>query len=299
MEAAKLHIDNAQQVLALVLGQKEGLAPELISAYREAGVSHVLALSGLHLAVFCCLFYPIMLYLRNESVHGRATWRSLPAAAVIIACLWWYVFLAGAPMSLIRAAAMYSIGIVAICLRIRLPLWQTLFLSMLLIIAAVPSSLGDVGFQLSCSAILGIATFGTLGRDNTKRSHWSRPIKDLFRVSLACQIFTLPVSLHYFHTLAPLSLPLSIVIVPLVTITLYLSFPLVLLSHFGFSLTPLSWTVDRLLDLQNWIIINSANHIPAIHGIHFSVFLVVLFYLIALLTYYLLWLSTIPRSSHI
>lgn len=289
MEVEKLHIDNASQVLALVLGQKDNLSPELINAYSEAGVSHVLALSGLHLAVFCCLFYPIILYIRHRQAHGKAGWQSWLAATAIVSCLWWYVSVAGAPMSLVRAAAMYSLGIFCFCLNVRLPLWKILLLSMMCIALLMPSSITDIGFQLSCSAIMGIATLGTLEFRTKTSAPWYQSILKFLRITLACQLFTTPISLYYFHSFAPLSLLLSPIIIPLVTITLYLSFPLVAMAYFDVHCSPLAWLVDKLLDIQNIIIEYSANHISAIHGIHFSFFLVVLSYIILLAVCYLLW----------
>lgn len=280
------------QILAMVLGQKDNLSPEVISLYRDCGVSHVLALSGLHLAVFCTLFYPLILLLRRPRLLYPSRFVAYLVKVIIISTilssLWLYVDMVHMPMSLARAAVMYSLGIIALAFEIEASLLYILLCTILIILMIMPGSEDNISFQLSCAALLGIATYVQL----PKGKH-----SQFIILPFVCQIFTLPLSLHYFHTLAPLSIPLSYVVVPLTTLILYLSFPLVFLSLAGITLTPMIWLVNMLVKLQNYIMQLVLPIAPPLHDIRFSTESIFLSYIILLMGYFLLKHAQISPSK--
>ena len=92
---------------ALLLGQKSMLDKETKKGYARAGVSHLLALSGMHLGIIYGLLY--MLFIRRIR-FSEWRWFWLPP---ILLTIWGYAFIAGMPVSLVRAAIMFSIATIA------------------------------------------------------------------------------------------------------------------------------------------------------------------------------------------
>ena len=156
--ASGLSDEALEQVLALTLGIRDSRSATM-ALFREAGVSHVMALSGLHLTVFC-LFLALFVY-PVRRVMGPF-WLRLAMMLLVVALVWGYVLVAGCPMSMVRAAAMFSVAIAGALFYWRMTLLQVWTLAVMLILTLSPRSLTDVGFQLSSMATLGIATFGAL-----------------------------------------------------------------------------------------------------------------------------------------
>jgi competence protein ComEC len=88
---------------ALMVGFTDDLDPVLLKSYADTGVIHIIAISGLHLALICH-FLQIVLSQKGQNKYTR--WIKL---LVMIVCLWGYSLLSGASPSVIRAAGMFSI----------------------------------------------------------------------------------------------------------------------------------------------------------------------------------------------
>ena len=128
---------------ALTLGDKHLLERSTRELFSITGVSHVLALSGLHLGII----YGILQFLFTAG--GFARRMRVPAQAVIIVFIWIYALMAGMPASLIRAAIMYSLVSLAVIMGRKAVTLNNLFVAAFLILLFNPMSLFDIGFQLS------------------------------------------------------------------------------------------------------------------------------------------------------
>ncbi len=181
---------------AMTLGDKTGVTPRIQEAYRKAGVSHLLVVSGLHLSLLCAAF-----------LGGGAAGRKRPKlrASLAIGMVLFLVMLTGQSASIRRAgtAAVLSYGGVLL-LRAADP-FTSLAVAAFLASLAGPYALCDLGLELSFAATLGII----LG------ARWVKPLKDkakqdestvrclLARAAegAACPfmaaLFTLPVQLAY------------------------------------------------------------------------------------------------------
>ena len=205
------------QVVALTLGNREFLSPATKQLYREAGASHMLALSGMHLGILYGLLRLIMKHL----IYTRWKWMAFGTTMFI---LWSYAIMTGCPKSLIRAALMLSVALLLHMSGERRKGLDILVVSMAIVFLTDPASLFDIGFQLSCAAMSGIIILGMpLTEHFRKMALVPRLILSSLAISLSAQISTLPFTLWYFGSIATFSALTSLIAIPLTSLAIYLS----------------------------------------------------------------------------
>lgn len=254
--------EEAQAIVtAVTLGDRSLLRRETRDLYAAAGVSHLLALSGLHLGIIVGLF---LTWLNGRLVCSR--WRTCVGVLVLL-FIWTYAFVAGLPTSLVRASLMTSLFVVAsLCQRRGSPL-NLLVLTVFVMLLVRPVYLFDVGAQLSVAAVAGIVVLHerwmkwAFGRWRLQcfwlqRHHLMWPLT-MLSVSLAAQLFTLPLVAYYFHRL-PLYAPLfNLILIPLTTVLIYGALAVLLLSAVLPAVASvlaggLSWLIVGQLALMRW-----------------------------------------------
>jgi competence protein ComEC len=229
--AATLHVldgDDRALVASLVLGDRGDVGRPLDDAFRAAGVSHVLSVSGLHLAVAAWLFYAGLgfILLRLPGLGGgRAVrrWAALAALPATIA----YTLLTGAEVATVRACVVAAVFFVGIALERRVTAIGALTLAAILVLADAPLELFDPSFQLSFAAALGTALltrrFTPLPLRTARPGvgwHALRFIAQLFAASLAALVATAPIAAWHFAQFAPAGLVANLVVVPLAELAL-------------------------------------------------------------------------------
>ncbi len=241
---------------ALLIGYRNDLDQQLVRQYTNAGIIHIIAISGLHMGVV----YFLILWLLSWLPERRFRYVKYPVA---ILCMWVFTFMTGAPASVVRSAVMFT------CIALG-KMWgkknyslNFLFASACLLLWYNPYWLFDIGFQLSYLAILSIFIFyQPLYRKVYVPWKWLNHIWQLVSCTLAAQILTLPITLYYFHQF-PLGFIISnLVAIPASTLILYVEIALVLcfpisatiagwlgwLTHWG--ITGMNWFVARVDALQ-------------------------------------------------
>ncbi len=207
-------------ITAMTLGDTSRLDPDTRHLYSQTGTSHILALSGLNLSLLFAIYQFVVLRVLRR--HRPAY---LAAALVGIAGLWAFTLLAGCPLSLVRAAIMFSVMQAASMLRRDTFTLQNLALSAFLILVFSPQSLFDVGFQLSVLSVAGILLLA----DHIPTPRFIvriRPLRycwDILSVSLCCQIATAPLVAYYFHSFPVYGLLANLVAVPAAFLLLILA----------------------------------------------------------------------------
>ncbi|HVR70381.1 MAG TPA: DNA internalization-related competence protein ComEC/Rec2 [Vicinamibacteria bacterium] len=191
-------------VRAMVLGDRTGLDQETAETFRAAGTYHVLAISGAQVALVAALLAALLARLEVPR----------PARAVIVcAALGFYAELVGGDVPVARAAWMGAVLVAGRCLDLDADLANLLGLAALLTVVHRPSAVGDVAFQLSFAATLGILLLAApLARGAPAlplRIEWA------LAASLAAQLALAPLLLSHFHRLAPAALLLNLAAVPL------------------------------------------------------------------------------------
>ena len=136
---------------ALLTGERSTLSPELTEAFRDSGASHILALSGLHLGIIYGIFSKVLFFMGN-SVAGRR----MRSAVIVILC-GFYTLATGAGPSIVRAFIFIFLGEAARMTGRLHSLRQLLMASLLIQVIIDPLPVRSVSFQLSYSAMAGIA----------------------------------------------------------------------------------------------------------------------------------------------
>ncbi|MEG1586358.1 MAG: ComEC/Rec2 family competence protein [Bacteroidales bacterium] len=214
---------------AITLGDRQDLLPETRADFSRSGISHILAVSGLHTGI---IFLLIMVLLSPLRLFGLK--RMVYTAAVLL--MWGYAFLTGLSPSVIRAVCMISILLAGKILNEDSNSLNTLFITAFFMLLIHPGYLFDVGFQLSFLAVLSILIYYPALRQLIPFSGIGKKITDLLAVTVSAQILVLPISLYYFHLLPIWFLPANIIIIPLLTPFMLLAFITMALSMIGLEL---------------------------------------------------------------
>lgn len=268
--------DSFAVIAAMALGDKSMLSRELRDVYSVTGGAHVLALSGLHLGII----YMLLSWL----IVGRR-WRNV-SLLVIILSIWAFVFLVGLSTSVVRSAIMLSVyALMSLGHRDKMSL-NTLAFTAIVMLLVNPLSLFDVGFQMSFAAVgsilLLLPLFEEMAPMQVLLGHpvlkW---LLTMLAVSCAAQLGTAPLIAYYFGRFSTYFLLTNLVVIPAVTLILYLSVAVLLVP----SLLHLLLYIAGLLNL---ILGKIATFPGASVEIHPSLLQTLLVYVVILASYLLI-----------
>lgn len=200
--------DEFAVLSALTIGYKEELSRDIRESYSVAGVSHVLALSGLHIGVLCYIvFFALNLFLGRNSFHKLK-------GILLLVCLWTFAFIAGLSPSVVRAVLMFSLLTIARMFGSQQTTLNTVCGAAFLMLLWNPYYLYDVSFQLSFLAVISIVVIGTwMENKAVVKNCILKKIWMLTVVSIAAQIGTLPLILYYFSRFPLYSLLINIPVI--------------------------------------------------------------------------------------
>lgn len=242
--SAHNHSPEVQQTLnALLLGQRQDMNSVTANNYKNAGVLHILAISGLHFAV---LFYILTFVFRPlKKLKGKGQLLQLIAVLTI---LWGFAFITGLSASVVRSVVMFSFIGVGQYLNRNTNIYNSLALSMLVLLLVKPGFLFDAGFQLSYLAVISIVWFEPFYK-KIKLSKYRAVnyLGDTLLISLAAQIGVLPLSLYYFNQFPLLFLLANVVVIPLSNIILVLGLGVLILNFVWMDAALLTGKVLELL----------------------------------------------------
>ena len=198
-------------VLALTLGDRGEIPGALDDDFRAAGVTHVLSVSGLHLAVAAFLFFGLVrrLLLHIEWLAIRIEARRL-AAALSIPAVWGYALVTGAALATLRSAVMATAFFLGIALGRRTHVLAATAAAALVLLGASPLSLYEPSLQLTFAAILGLAIVAP--KLAPAGSGW---LRRFLAASTAATLATAPIAAYHFHQIAPAALIGNLLVVPL------------------------------------------------------------------------------------
>lgn len=190
---------------AMLLAEKGGLSQEIKQMYRDAGFSHILAVSGLHLSLLGMGFYKLLKRLRAGS-----------NAAVVLACVLvvLYSMFTGLGIPVVRAAIMLLLALFAAPAGKTYDAPTGLAASALVILARQPLQLFMAGFLLSFGAVAGILLFSNVFLQLGVRK---------FAASLGVQLALLPLLLWFYYEVPVYSLLLNLLVVPFLSLLLVLA----------------------------------------------------------------------------
>lgn len=225
---------------ALALGYRSDLDAHTKQAFSQAGVMHVMALSGFNVAILV-LAMGYMLGIFNYAPGAKVV-----KTGLIILIIWLFAFITGLSPSVTRATVMASFVLTGRLLNRQINTYNICFASAFLLLTFSPALLTDVSFQLSFAAVLGILVFQPiLYRLLTFRHTLADKVWKLFTVSCAAQFATLPLTVYYFHQFPVYFWLTNLYVVPLVSVIIVLAGIFLLLS----AIPPLALMIGKLLAL--------------------------------------------------
>lgn len=212
-------------VSALTVGYKNELDNNIKRAYSSSGAMHVLAVSGLHVGILFVIFSNILFFLKKIK-QGKVL-----KSIILLILLWSYALITGLSPSVLRATTMFTFVIIGQSLNRPTNIYNSITASAFVLIIFNPLIITEVGFQLSYLAVIGIIYFQPkIYKLLYFKNYLIDKIWALVSVSLAAQISTTPISLYYFHQFPNYFIVTNIVVIPIVTIVIYIALILFVLS---------------------------------------------------------------------
>ena len=199
-------------ISSLVFGNNNYLDEDVLVSYRENGISHLFAISGLHISVFIMI---ISVFLDKIRVNN------IIKSFILILFLLFYMFLTNFSMSVLRAGIFTILLIINKIFKLEIPSVNLLLLAFVIIVFNNPLNLNNVGFQYSFLVTLFLIIFSDLFNGKGK-------IYSLFIVSFMAFLVSYPITVNNFNQVNFLSVIYNMFFVPYVS---FLLLPFTLLCY--------------------------------------------------------------------
>jgi len=212
--------------VAMTTGHEAWLDPDQVAAMRNAGISHILSISGVHMAIvggFVFFLTRILIALWPWAAV-RAPGKKVAAAAGLIAT-GAYLVLSGAPAPAVRSAVTLSVAFVAILADRRAISLHALAVAALIVLAMQPEAVIQPGFQMSFAATAGLVALAQAWPRQAREISAPWPIRVVQRAgtwlaaalaaSLVAGAATGPFAIQHFNRVALYGLPANLAIEPL------------------------------------------------------------------------------------
>ncbi len=235
---------------ALLFGYKDELDQDVVNAYARTGTLHVLAVSGMHVAI---LYVVVSFLFKPFQKKKIGAWL---VAIITIFLIWFYSLISGMSPSIVRASVMFTIIVLGKALRDDISIYNNLFTSSCMILCYDPFFLFDAGFQLSYLAVLGIVYFQPKIHSFLIVDSWlGRQIWSLVSVSVAAQIATVPISLFYFSQFPNFFIFSNLIIIPITTIIMYAGIVLMVFGGIQWIGEVLGFFINKMILFADTIIL--------------------------------------------
>ncbi len=217
---------------AVALGRKDLFSGDLRREFSAAGISHIFAISGLHVGlVSAFIFFLIRISIGRISFLLLCMPVQRIAALATLPAVWSYVTITGSSISSIRAGIMITVYLLGILAGRRQDLLNTLAISVALILLIMPLSFFDISFQLSVTAVLGIVLFARRFEIFLKarclgffKSRWARRMVSFListsSVTAAATTAVSPLVAYHFKIVTLLGFFTNIVAIPVAAFAL-------------------------------------------------------------------------------
>ncbi len=200
---------------AVIMGDHTDLDESLHENFRYMGISHLLAISGLHVGILGLGLYRLL--------RKKLKLSFVQSGAVSGITLWFYAMLVGNGVSVIRASGMLLTVFIAEILGRSYDMPSSASVTAFFILLCSPFQLFGGGFLLSFCAVFSICVPGTelvrsLGlHKKDARFRWIAPVIITFTVF----VFTMPLVAYFFFGFSPYSLLLNLLVIPMMGLVLY------------------------------------------------------------------------------
>ncbi len=231
----------------LILGYRADLSKETLSAYSKTGTIHALSVSGMHVGII----YIMLTWLLSFLDHKKGA--RLLKTILICGLIWYYSLLTGFSSSVLRAAIMLTIFIIAKQFKRNNNSYNVLAFTAFALLLYNPFFIWNVGFQLSFLAVFGLIYFHPkIYKWIYIENKWADKLWSTVALSLAAQLATLPLSIYYFHQFPVYFIISNLFILIPVAVLMYVGIAILLIKvHF---LAPFfEWLIVFMNDGLKWI----------------------------------------------
>ena len=258
--------------LALILGYKSGITEEVRSSFEDAGLMHVLAISGMHVAyIFLILNY---VFKRINRKYSKV---------LIVLVLLFYIRITGDNICVIRACVMEIICVMASILYRKSNTISNLSFSALLTLVLNPLALINISFIFSYTGVLGIILLepivckwwdlieiklygrilnsisNTTSHINTLLYNVYLYVKKIIIITISSNISLLPLSMLFYNSITPLAILSGLIIAPFLPIVIILGMVQVLTSS-------ISLHLGKIISCISILVLKTFNHVVALLG---------------------------------
>ena len=211
-----LNPSNSKLITSIILGESSYLEEDSLETYRELGLAHVMAISGLHIGIIS----GFLIY-----IFSRLGVKRKINIFLTLGIIWTYGFLVAYPPSILRASIMLSLLLYSSIIHEPYDWINTLSLACFLLLAINPYYLFNIGFQLSFVAAFSIVFF-TPYIKQVFYPYKGKLISSLSSL-LAVNLGILPFQAYYFNRIGMLSIIANLILIPIFSIALILGFIMV------------------------------------------------------------------------
>ncbi len=261
---------------ALVLGVRDELDPEILSAFSASGAMHVLSVSGLHVGMIFAALSFLLKFL--EKLKKGLIIKSV----LILLMLWFYALLTGLSPSVLRSTLMLTFMLVGTLIQRKGESFNVVCMSAFGLLLLDPYLVYNVGFQLSYAAVGGIVLWYrdlyNLIEFKNKFADW---IWSLTCVSIVASVATFPLCIYYFNQFPNYFLLSNYLVIPISNMVIYSAIAVAFFSPIDF----LAFWLTKLLYYFVWLLNHSVmfiKHLPnsQMEGLCITKLHVVLMYLV-------------------
>ena len=227
------NIDKTGYMKAFILGDKGMILDDNYNAYQKIGITHLFALSGMHIGLFSGILLKVFKKFNEKKRY-----------LIVIIILFSYGFLVGFPSSILRCIIFFTINTFNKLFDLKISSIKILLLTIYVIVLYNYRVLVDVGFIYSICSVGGLLISSSFIKSNSK-------FKQALKLSIIAFLFTLPISLSNFYEVNILSIIYNLFYIPYVSMIVY---PLSLISFilpifyqlFNIGINLLEWSSSLL-----------------------------------------------------
>ncbi len=205
---------HASLLAGLLTGSRRGIPAHLTDDFRMAGITHIIAISGYNVTIILTLLSGLLFW-----IPLKKRFPFLIAAVVI------FTFFVGASASVVRAAIMGVLGLLALQTGRQTTVRLTILWTAFFMLLWNPLTLWyDAGFQLSFLAVIGIAELSTPLKKLLRRVPETLALRESLIATLAAQIATLPLTMVLFRQISLIAPVTNLLVAPIIPIAMLLGF---------------------------------------------------------------------------
>lgn len=242
LENSHLSEESSKLLKALLTGIRKGISTDRLSKFRDAGVAHTLAVSGMHVGILAAML--MFLSIPLNIIKGRNC-RYL----IIIVAAWVFTIFTGLLYSTLRCTIMMTLAALAELSDRPHTSYGSVCMAASLVLLASPTALWDIGFQLSFTCVASLCLFVDPLNPIERRNH---PLLyyavSVVLTTIVATSSTWIITAYYFGTL-PLNFLISnLVILPLLPIIMTGGLFLIVLQSTDFHCIWLSDFINYIVD---------------------------------------------------